>query len=289
MKQIANYAGLYGETNARPDSNYIFSERIETRSRTFNWVIPPHVHTQLYQIFFVESGALNFQEATRQTPLEGACVLFVPPTALHGLSYTPSVSGRILTISDVVVERFLAQSAAMSLTFDTIQHITNFEAPYSFDWILNLIEQIDTELFSDAPEKQAMLQVLVNQLFIALFRLVKSIQERSILPENGALFHFSQFQKLIKQGDYTKTIPQYAQDLGITPVHLNRVCQSVSEQTASQLVQAFLVEEAKKYLRYTSYSVSEISYLLKFEYPNYFARLFKKHTGLSPSEFREKN
>ena len=53
-------------------------------------------------------------------------------------------------------------------------------------------------------------------------------------------------------------------------------------------MQEHLLDEARKYLTYTSYSVSEIAYLLKFEYPNYFARFFKKHTGLSPTEFRER-
>lgn len=62
-------------------------------------------------------------------------------------------------------------------------------------------------------------------------------------------------------------------------MHLNRICQAVVGKPALQLVQEQQVQEAQKYLRYTSYSVSEIAYLLKFEYPNYFARLFKKHTG----------
>ena len=46
--------------------------------------------------------------------------------------------------------------------------------------------------------------------------------------------------------------------------------------------------EATIFLQYTTYSVSEIAYLLHFEYPNYFARFFRNHTGFSPTEFREK-
>jgi len=36
-------------------------------------------------------------------------------------------------------------------------------------------------------------------------------------------------------------------------------------------------------------SVSEIAYNLGFEYPQYFSKLFKKTTDLSPSEFRSLN
>jgi AraC family transcriptional activator of pobA len=122
-----------------------------------------------------------------------------------------------------------------------------------------------------------------------LYRILKLKEEENIKHETATLKYFRQFQKNIKTAEYDKTIPAYAQDLGITPVHLNRVCQAVVGKTALELVQAHWIREAQKYLRYTSYSVSEIAYLLKFEYPNYFAKLFKKHTGLSPSEYREKN
>ncbi len=72
-------------------------------------------------------------------------------------------------------------------------------------------------------------------------------------------------------------------ELGITPVHLNRICNLATGKSAGQLMDEHLLDEAKKYLKYTSYSVSQVAYLLKFEYPNYFARFFKKHTSISPS------
>lgn len=286
MKKITNFDGLYGEFNAQLNANYIFSELLETRSSTFNWVVNPHIHTQLFQIFFLEEGQVEFKQAAQQNHLGSPCILMIPSSALHGFAYSPDAKGRILTIADSMVEALLPTSSAIAVTLNQVQIISLFDDTYTFESVISLIQQIDGELMNDHPEKQAMIQTHLHQLFIILYRLLKLKEEEGLPQENVTLKYFRQFQKSIKSGDYTKNIPEFAQELGITSVHLNRVCQAVANKTASQLVQEHLVQEAQKYLIYTSYSISEIAYLLKFEYPNYFAKLFKKHTGLSPTEFR---
>ncbi len=45
-------------------------------------------------------------------------------------------------------------------------------------------------------------------------------------------------------------------------------------------------EHARNALRFTDMTVSEIAYMIGFCDPLYFSRFFKKHTGISPSEFR---
>jgi len=84
-----------------------------------------------------------------------------------------------------------------------------------------------------------------------------------------------------------ETVKNVAVKLGITTVHLNRICNTVAGKSAGQMMDEHLIEESKKYLSYTSYSISEIAYLLKFDYPNYFARFFKKNTGVTPLQFRK--
>ena len=47
------------------------------------------------------------------------------------------------------------------------------------------------------------------------------------------------------------------------------------------------IEKAKIYLKDTDYKVYEVADILGFENVTYFSRFFKKHTGISPKEYKE--
>jgi AraC family transcriptional regulator, transcriptional activator of pobA len=282
--KFQHYDGLYGELNASPSSDYIFSELISTRSQTFDWVIHPHIHTKLFQIFIVESGKVTFQDSFQEKNVESPCLIIIPPATLHGLTYSPDVKGRILTISVSILENIFQTSRLLSLISPQI--IEKFDEEYPFESIQNLIKNIDKELFGDLSERQLMMQTYITQLFVTIQRILQN-SESNYEEKSPFLLHFKHFQKLIKTSEKPKTIPEFAQELNISAVHLNRICQNVVGKSALQVIQEYLIEESKKYLEYTSHSVSEIAYLLKFEYPNYFAKLFKKQTGISPSEYRD--
>jgi AraC family transcriptional regulator, transcriptional activator of pobA len=282
--KFQHYDGLYGELNASPASDYIFSELISTRSKDFDWVIRPHIHTKLFQIFMVESGKVKFQDSFQEKDVESPCLIIIPPATLHGLRYSPDVKGRILTISVSILENIFQSSTLLSLTSPQI--LEKFGDDYSLEEMQNLIKNIDQELFGDFPERQLMVQTYITQLFVIIQRILQN-SENNYIEKSPFLLHFKHFQKLIKTSENPKTIPEFAQELNLSAVHLNRICQNVVGKSALQVVQEYLIEESKKYLEYTSHSVSEIAYLLKFEYPNYFAKLFKKQTGISPTEYRE--
>ena len=287
MQRITQYDGLYGEPNTQSDAEYLFSELLETRSRSFDWIIQPHIHARLFQIFFVESGPFEFQEATQKRQLTGPGLLFIPPTALHGFVYGTGVSGRILTLSDVLVNTLFPNVSPVTAMLGTLTCITTFQEPYSVERFDKLMASIDEELFDDRPEKRLMLHAGLQQLFLVIYRMKEHHEAVALKPTNLVIQHFQKFQQRVRQVGTTHTIVQLADELAITPVHLNRICRSVAGKSASQLVQEHILAEAHKYLTYTTYTISEIAYLLHFEYPNYFAKFFRKHTGFSPTEFRE--
>ena len=291
MQRITQYDGLYGEasgetSNRRPDAEYLFSELLETRSRSFDWIIQPHIHARLFQVFFIKTGQFEFQEATRRRQLTGPCLLLIPPTALHGFIYNSDVQGRILTLSHALVDSLFPSASPVAAMLGSMQCLTAFQEPYSAGQVDKLIGAIDEELFDDQPEKRLMLHICLQHLFLVFYRLGQHNEEAGSGLTNLPLQYFRKFQQRVRQAGTTHSVAQLADDLAITPVHLNRICQSVAGKSASQLVQEHTLDEARKYLTYTTYSVSEIAYLLHFDYPNYFARFFRKHTGLSPTEFR---
>lgn len=283
-KNILNFDGLYGDDYGRYSSEYIFLELIATRSQTFDWSIKPHIHTQLFQVFIVQKGSLLFQEATKEQELYAPCIMLIPPTKLHGLVYTPDVEGYILTLSESIMEDIFKTSNPIWQTYEDIRILNSFEEEISFDRLQYLLANIGTELFRENPERFLMLRAYLTQFFIHLHRLNKQVEAQK--GDSLMMIHFRKFQHNIKHSEYPKSIPEFAEELNITPVHLNRICKAVAGKSAIELVHQNLINEAQKYLLHTSYSISEIAFLLKFEYPNYFAKLFKKYVGMSPNEFR---
>ena len=57
-------------------------------------------------------------------------------------------------------------------------------------------------------------------------------------------------------------------------------------QTAQQYIQNKIIDLAKQELLGSDLPVSEIASRLGFEYPQHFTRMFKKVTGMAPSEYR---
>jgi len=84
------------------------------------------------------------------------------------------------------------------------------------------------------------------------------------------------------------SIEKLATNLGVSQRYLSDTLKRETGKTTTEHLQLFLVDEAKNLLLNPNTSVAEVAYQLGFEYPPYFSRLFKKKSGISPSEFRIK-
>lgn len=78
----------------------------------------------------------------------------------------------------------------------------------------------------------------------------------------------------------------YADRLCISTRYLSTIIRSVAHSTAKEFIDRSVVLEIKMLLRSTELSVQEIAYRLHFPDQSYLGRFFKKHTGVSPTEFR---
>lgn len=85
------------------------------------------------------------------------------------------------------------------------------------------------------------------------------------------------------------TVEELAEKLHVTSRYLSDALKVETGKTAKEWIHLELIESAKNLLLGSDCSVAEIAYQLGFEYPNYFARLFKKKVGITPTEYRQQS
>ena len=81
----------------------------------------------------------------------------------------------------------------------------------------------------------------------------------------------------------------YASLLNISTVYLNEVVKKVTGMSTALYIKCEVVLQAKRLLCNTTLSVKQIADSLGFDDEAYFSRLFSQATGVSPTEFRQKN
>jgi len=79
---------------------------------------------------------------------------------------------------------------------------------------------------------------------------------------------------------------EYAAQLSVHVNHLNRSVKAATGKTTSEHIAQRALHEAQALLRHTDRGVKAIAYSLGFEHLANFSLYFKKHTGMSPMDFR---
>ena len=98
---------------------------------------------------------------------------------------------------------------------------------------------------------------------------------------------FQRFVALVHQHcTEQREVAFYADRLCISTRYLSTIIRSVAHSTAKEFIDRSVVLEIKMLLGSTELSVQEIAYRLHFPDQSYLGRFFKKHTGVSPTEFR---
>lgn len=96
------------------------------------------------------------------------------------------------------------------------------------------------------------------------------------------------FRELIAANYKTnQSVAGYATILNVTPNHLTKSVKAATGKSPTQWIDELIVLEARVLLYQSHLSISEISFELGIEDPSYFGRMFKKYTGLAPTDFRK--
>lgn len=108
---------------------------------------------------------------------------------------------------------------------------------------------------------------------------------KDIVASNNSLCN--KFLEMVFKGDNPNiSLAECAGKLNISPNHLNKVVKKASGKSPSVWIEEAIIIKAKILLKTTSLPLSEVAAKVGILDQSYFARKFKQHEGITPSEFR---
>lgn len=130
-----------------------------------------------------------------------------------------------------------------------------------------------------------MLRMMLKRYLILCTRVYKD-QER--FPEDDQHSDLIREFNFLVEGHFkTKhTVAEYAEMLNKSPKTLSNIFSKTGFKTPLQYIHERKMLEARRLLQHSERSIKEIAYEVGHEDIQAFSRFFKKHEGVSPSEFR---
>lgn len=231
-----------------------------------------------YQIVYIAEGKAHFYfDGSERILSKGNMVLFRPNEPQHYEYYCEDQT-------EVYWVHFTGKDAenilnAHGLTRDLHSFFTGTSADYQ--WIFN---QIIRELQLCRVNYERLLSVLLQHIFLLVNRYLQEENKAKteMLNEIERATHF--FNE-----NYNRPInvEEYAKSRHMCACWFIRRFKQIVKMTPAQYIISLRITNAKTLLGTKNYNVTETAYAVGYDNPLYFCRLFKKHVGITPSEYKK--
>lgn len=149
---------------------------------------------------------------------------------------------------------------------------------------LNLINTLYEKFRADAIGNKKIIQAYLNVLLLEIKDMAREYKH----PVQGRREEVTfMFENMIKQTESKhQSLSYYASQLNISTVYLSECVKRATGMSAKQIIDQYIVLEAKSLLSFSSLNIGEIAFKLGFEDRSNFINFFKKKTGMAPRYFK---
>lgn len=235
-------------------------------------------------IMVIEQGSgvhtIDFQDYE----VKERTAFFLAPGQAHKWILSPDTTGYQVLFSS----SFLLPSNQNFPFFNISAIPALMLGPSDYDQLFNELESLQQE---SVLKKAFYKEQLKNRLLIILTLLKRAywnaFKDTEYVGNNRII---QNYLLLLEKYYHTNSeVAFYADKLHVTANYLNQVCRKKWGTTASNLIKERILLEAKRSIALTNMDIKEVAFSLGFTDISYFSRFFKKQTGLSPLEFRNRN
>lgn len=106
------------------------------------------------------------------------------------------------------------------------------------------------------------------------------------IPSKGSELIKKAIRYISKNFQHTLTLDEVASHVHLNPSYFSTLFKQSTGSSFKEYLNLVRIEESKRLLANTDYSIIDISIAVGFEDQSYFSKVFKKYTGLTPKQYR---
>ena len=251
-----------------------------------------HIHYNDYEVYYLLEGERCYFIGTKIYHLKQGSLVFVRRNVIHktALSREAHHDRILLEISRSYLESVFAITGELTL-HDFFQDdciILSLESEEQ-NFITELLLALGRELGTKNSGFRLLAKSLVAELFIYAKRMEnKTNPSASSRTDDPRHRQIEQIACYIAENCCSPlSLNSIAEQFYMNKCYLSRIFKEITGFTVNGYLHARRIQKARSLLIQNSMNISEVAEAAGYENLTYFERVFRKHTGMSPLEYRK--
>lgn len=252
----------------------------------------PLFRANYYSIVMISSGRGRYIVNSNFYDTKPCTIYFSNPGHVKGFEIYEQATGFVITFAESFLKQYVYEEIFNEFPF-LIAEIVPPQYPELS--IFQSFHELGTQLYLEYNSTSAYKFKIIGSLMVVLLLKIKERfwNDNSDSSSSIVLTFKRNLEAHFRDLAAGKTsilyqVQDYAEAQHLHPSYLSTVIKSKTGKSVNAWISEKIVASAQAILSRSGASVQEVAYQLGFKEPGHFSRFFKKHTGITPSEFRHR-
>jgi len=261
-----------------------------------DWSMEPSTHDH-YELVYMKRGEAVFRIEDAQVRLLPNNIVIIKPNRKHELLVQSKEGCEFVVFSFMILDNGDQMISRISME-DFIDFMEGEKSEPCLllkvgqrNEVIQLLNKIISEKNSREPDAEFMLRLLVLEVFVQLSRALRIEWENSMKGKSPKLRELVKISTNYISTNYENDLKlaDIANFVYLSPSYFTKVFRQEVRTSPINYLLKVRIDKSKEMLSTTDMNIGEVSSAVGFSSHQRFNEIFKKNTGMTPSEYRKRS